>query len=337
MAKLTIQQPDIDLSKFKDKSVLITGASGLVGINLLAALKTVQKEYNINIWTWTTKKSEIFDDIFQDCHQIVGDITKQQNNFGFFYPNFDFIIHACGYGQPIKFLSDKIKTIEINTSVTSKLFVMLKEGGTFLFISSSEVYNGLFKYNIGEHEIGITNTEHPRAAYIEGKKCGEVICNTYREMGYNVKVARLSITYGAGTQPNDTRVINSLIDKGLNNDKIELLDDGSSLRTLCYISDVTEMLFNIMLNGKDFIYNVGGTDVISILNIAKKIGSILDKEVITPSESNGLAGNPSLVNLSIEKYLNEFGQKDFYPLDAGIMNTINWQKQLNNERNKINK
>jgi UDP-glucuronate decarboxylase len=321
---------NLDFSKLKNKTILITGASGLVGIHLLSSLKSIQKIYNIKIYTWNKNTNELFNYLFEDCERIICDITDL--NIYESLPKFDYIIHSSGYGQPGKFLSDKIKTIEINTVSTIKLFEKLKDDGTFLFISSSEVYNGLFKYDISEDEIGSTNSQHPRAAYIEGKKCGEVICDVYREKGINVKIARLSIAYGPGTQIGDTRVINSLIDKGLKNETIELVDDGSSLRTFCYISDVIEMLWNITLNSQDFIYNVGGIDTFSIIELANKIGDILGKKVITPIVNNELVGNPKLVNLSINKYINEFGKKEFTTMEFGLLKTIDWQKKLN-ERN----
>lgn len=322
---------NINFNKLRNKKVLITGASGLVGIHLLASLKEVQNELNITIYTWTKNENSFYKEIFENCTQIVCDITDINNYKDL--PKFDFIIHAAGYGQPIKFLWDKIKTIEINTHVTIQLLELLKDDGIFLYISSSEVYNGLFKYGITEDEIGISDSIHPRASYIEAKKCGEVICNVYREKGKNVKIARLSTSFGPGTKYGDIRVVSSLIDKGLKNDTIELLDDGNSLRTLCYITDVIEMLFNIGLNSKEFIYNVGGIETISILELANKIGFILNKEVLTQKSDGELIGSPKLVNLSIDKYIREFNKNEFVSIDAGLLKTIEWQKTINNETN----
>lgn len=321
---------NIDFTKLKNKTILITGASGLIGLHLLNSLKNISKDFNIKIYTWNKHTNNIFNDLFIDCIRVISDITEEESYNSL--PMFDYIIHSAGYGQPGKFLNDKIKTIEINTSSTIKLLNKLKDSGTFLFVSSSEVYNGLFKYGITEDEIGVTTPSHPRSPYIEGKKCGETICNIYRDNGINVKIVRLSIAYGPGTQLGDTRVINSLIDKGLKNDKIELIDNGSSLRTFCYISDAIEMFWNILLNGKEFIYNVGGIDTLSILELSEKIGTLLDKKVLKSNNNDGLVGNPKLVNLSIDKYINEFGDKEFISIETGLVKTINWQKFLN-ERN----
>jgi UDP-glucuronate decarboxylase len=318
-------ETSFNFEKLRNKSVLITGAGGLLGINLLKSLKSFQKSHNISITTWTKTDYEERDGLFSGCSQIVGDITDLRtfSDLG----KYDYIIHSAGYAQPSKFLDDKIKTLEINGSCTIKLLDKLETGGSFLFISSSEVYNGLFKYAITEEEIGTTDPKHPRAAYIEGKRYGEVVCDVYREKGVDAKVARLSIVYGPGTRRNDTRAINSLIDKGLNDEVIEMLDDGSSIRTFCYITDAVEMIWNILLNGKSDVYNVGGVGAHSILHVAKIIGHFLEKKVRIPKHQNPAVGNPQLVNLSIGKYVSEFGSKDFVSLEDGLFETINWQKQ----------
>ena len=317
----------IDFNDLKDKTVLITGASGLIGLHILSAIKRRQKDLNIKIYTWNKTPNTDLTDLFNGCESIYCDITEKYELD--FLPNFDYIIHSSGYGQPNKFLDNKIKTIEVNTSVTLRLLSKLKPSGTFLFVSSSEVYNGLYEYNITEDRIGLTNPSHPRSPYIEGKRCGESICNVFRENGKNVKIVRLGITYGPGTQRGDTRVINSLIDKGLNNDKIELLDDGSSLRSFCYITDAVEMIWNIILRGKEPVYNVASTQSMTILELSKIIGKSVGKEVTTPIINNGLVGNPSLVNLSIDRYLKEFGKDTFVSIEEGIKNTIDWQINLN--------
>lgn len=332
MVELIDSNYNINFSKLKDKTVLITGASGLVGIHLLASLKQIQKEYNISIYTWNKNDNILFSDLFSECKKIISDITDL-NTFDSL-PKFDFIIHSSGYGQPVKFLSNRIKTIEVNTSSTIKLIEHLQDDGTFLFISSSEVYNGLFKYNINEDEIGNTDPFHPRSSYIEGKKCGESICNIYHESGKNIKIVRLSFSYGPGTQYGDTRVISSIINKGLNNDYIELSDDGSALRTLCYITDAVEMIWNILLYGKQLVYNVGGIDTLTILELSQKIGYILNKEIKLPKNNNELIGNPKLVNLSLDRYFNEFGKKSFVSLEEGLLKTINWQKYIQSSFNE---
>ena len=318
-----------NLSKMRDKRVLVTGASGLVGINLVSCIKKIKDEYNIELWCWFREQIDpCFADVFTDCNIIRGDITDTQMFSDL--PQFDFIIHSSGYAQPSKFLEDKIKTIQLNTTSTILLLEKLNKDGTFLFVSSSEIYSGLDHHNIQENQVGTTNTDHPRSCYIEGKRAGEAICHAYVQKGYNIKIARLSSAYGAGAKKNDKRVLNTVIDRGLTEQSIKLIDDGSAIRTFCYISDVTEMLFNIMLNSKGVTYNVGGVCELSIYELACKIGIILGKEVTIPQSSNSLAGNPKIVNVSISKYVDEFGKtfNTFVDIEDGLRRTIDWQKQF---------
>jgi nucleoside-diphosphate-sugar epimerase len=318
---------DIDFSYLKNKKVLITGASGLVGFYLSQCLKELQKELNIEIYlSYKNDIPDYFQPYFNFKYtELKGDITTLALQLNYF----DVIIHSSGYAQPSKFLSDRLKTLRINTDATVNLLNSLKKEGKFLFVSTSELYSGNDNFNITESDIGTTTPEHNRACYIEGKRCGETICHSYISSGYDVKIARLSLAYGPFTKKGDGRVLSNLIDKGLNNDNIELMDDGSSIRTYCYITDVIEMFWNIILHGTQTIYNVGGFSNTSIKELADTIGKKLNKEVKIPNVTNSLAGSPKVVNISIEKYISEFGKKSFTNINDGLTKTIEWNKHIN--------
>lgn len=317
----------IKIPNLKNKKILITGASGLVGVYLSLFFKSLKEEYDLEIYCWV--KNDIdknFEFVFNDLNIIQSDITniKSFENI----PIFDIIFHCSGYGQPSKFLENEIKTIEINTFSTINLLNKLNKNGKFLFVSTSEIYSGIDSKEITENMIGNTNTNHVRSCYIEGKRCGESICNSYIKQGYDVKIVRLSLAYGPGTKKNDGRVLNSLIQKSIFNDKISLLDNGEAIRTYCYITDVIEMFLNILFFGKDIVYNVGGESVISIFDLANLISKKTKKYVELPNNSTPLEGNPKVVNISIEKYLKEFEKNDFLNLDVGLDRTIKWQRKI---------
>jgi nucleoside-diphosphate-sugar epimerase len=219
--------------------------------------------------------------------------------------------------------------IKVNTHATINLLEALKPNGKFLFVSTSELYSGNDNLNIDESQIGTTTPSHSRACYIESKRCGEAICHSYITSGYDIKIARLSLAYGPFTKLGDLRVLNSLIDKGLNKENIELIDDGSAIRTYCYITDVVEMFWNIVLHGKETIYNVSGFSNSSIKELADKIGTKLNKPVTVSSSSNSLTGSPKIVNISSGKYINEFNKKIFIDIDNGLDNVIEWMKYIN--------
>jgi len=317
----------INFEELKNKRVLITGASGLLGVYLISCLNHIIDTYNIDLYVWI--KNDIdqhTQSLFSKCKIIKKDICDEINFIDL--PMFDYIIHAAGYGQPGKFLENKIKTITLNTTSTINLFKKLNNCGKFLFLSTSEIYSGIDSENIKEDEIGNTNTDHPRSCYIEGKRCGESICHSFREDGVDVKIIRLSLAYGPGTKVGDKRVLNSLIEKGLNEENITLLDSGDALRTYCYITDVIEMLWNILFFGKNPVYNVGGESKTTIFNLANIIGKELNKKVFVPEKINSLQGNPKVVNICTKTYTNEFSTPMFISLDEGIKKTITWQKEI---------
>lgn len=330
----------IDFSKLKNKRILLTGCTGLIGINLLSSLKLIKDDYNIEIFCLVNKYPEYpFNYFFEGCFVVQGDLTNSDsinyllNIFSENQSGVDYIIHAAGYAQPKKFTKDKLNTILLNTKTTSELFKLLNHGGTFLFISTSELYSGINEDSIKEDRMGSTNTDHSRSCYIDSKKCGESILYSFKDMGYNIKIARVSLCYGPGTKEDDSRVISEFVKKGILKNKIDLLDDGESIRTYCYVSDATEMLWNILLNSKEIVYNVGGKSKVSIVEIAKKIANQLHCEISIPDKNQeSLKGNPQLVNISVEKYLKEFGNKNFIDIDSGIYKNINWIKYFYGEK-----
>lgn len=324
----------VDLSELCGKKILITGASGLIGINFLMSLKEFsskksKKDVPIIIAIFNREIPDYFKEIinFENLQIKRGDITD--TDFINSLEEADYIIHAAGYGQPGKFLQDKIKTIAINTTATMSLLKKLNSGGKFLFISTSEIYSGLSDTPFKESQVGTTNTTHPRSCYIESKRCGETICDTYYEMGKMVKSVRLSLAYGPGTKPGDTRVLNSFIEKGLTG-KIEMLDRGRAKRTYCYVRDAVEIMWNILLFGKKPIYNVGGFSVTTIASLAKNIGKSLNAKVIMPKKGKKITGAPGNVQLDMGEVSREFkkDKKDYVSLDEGLKNTIEWQKEL---------
>lgn len=313
-----------------DKTILITGASGLVGGYLVACLKHLSQMCNIKFTTIAVMQNEPYPYLkellnFDDAHVYRGDLTD--SGLCGKLPESDIIIHAAGYGQPGRFLQDQIKTVKLNTFSTFMLFDKLAENGKFLFFSTSELYSGLNSPPFKEHEIGTTNTVHPRACYIEAKRCGEAICNAYRIKGVDAKSVRLALAYGPGTRPGDMRVLNAFIEKALNG-QITLLDQGQAKRTYCYISDAIEIMWNVLLCGKDPIYNVGGISRTTIGELAHKIGSYLNVPVIFPADIQDIAGAPDDVYLDMKKVQQEFGKDRYVSLDEGLANTIEWQKAL---------
>ena len=230
----------------------------------------------------------------------------------------DYIIHAAGYGQPAKFMADEIATISVNTTALIELLKKLKPSGKFLCLSTSEIYSGA-KSPYKETDIGTTSPIHPRACYIESKRCGEAICMVYRRLGYNVKIARLSLAYG-GAKKGDSRVLNQFIESAVLKNEIKLLDKGEAKRTYLYVEDAVRILWDILIKGVQPIYNVGGISKTTIAELANKIGELTGAKVIFGDK--GLDGAPDNVCMDISLILKEFGEREFISLDEGLKKTI---------------
>jgi len=321
----------IDCEMFKDKMILITGASGLLGIHFISVLKELTFDFKCilivnsepEIWFYELMSGDNRFEFYKiDLSKV--NINKQLKGFG----QFDIILHLATYGQPLKFMANELTTIKLNTLTTMQLFELLNPKGKFLFLSSSELYSGLTNLRHKESEIGTTTPEHHRSCYIEGKRCGEAICNTYYKQGYNVKIIRLCLAYGSGVKLSDKRALNTFIYNGLTQGEIKLIDSGSAIRAYCYITDVMKMLINIMSAGEELVYNVGGHQPITIKQLAEMIGQQLNVPVIIPEDKQELEGAPNQVTLSLDKYLNEFPDTECLDINEGIKRTINWWKYL---------
>ena len=320
---------EIDLSPLADKSVLITGASGLIGTYMI---------YSLLHWnSYSSDKIRISLVIHRDLpvhlqeleqHSEVtlyrGDLSDYQ-----FYeslPNFDCIIHAAGYGQPGLFMENQIKTIRLNTMATDLLLTHLAPTGRFLFVSTSEVYNGSAETPYTETTVGATMPDHMRACYIEGKRCGEAICHAYMETDKTVKIGRVSLAYGPGVRKTDKRVLYNFIEKGLHG-SIHMMDAGRAKRVYCYVSDTVSILWNILLRGKEHTYNVGGLSHTTIAELAGLIGEILNVPVVFPEEEQGMRGAPDEVFVDMNRAISEFGKANFVSLRDGLDRTIEWYRE----------
>lgn len=308
----------VDLSTLKDKSLLLSGYRGLIGNRLWEEHKRVRTSISVAV---DTRK--------EPYARIDGGA--------------DFIIHAAGYGQPDKFMADPIGTIKVNTETLIDLLDRLKPGGKFLYLSTSELYSGSWKASHSESDIGRSDPWHPRAAYIEGKRCGEAICAAYRRKGVDVKVARVSLAYGPGTKKGDSRVLNQFIEQALTTGKIILRDQGHAVRTYCYIDDAVEMLWNILLHGgqstynaeemlrvpaENPVYNVAGFSKVTIRELAETIAEMTSASIVIPHGDYGSPGAPDHVSVDVGKYLNEFGKDNWTDLRDGLAKTIEYQRGL---------
>ena len=302
----------------KNKIIMITGATGVIGTHFLWRLTgmgcTIYALHNRDLTKYHMSLT------FPDVIFMQGNLTD--STFSDTLPMADIIIHAATYSSPSLFTANPIETIQLNTSTTIELLNKLKDKGKFLFISSSEVYSGLKNDFFSETQIGTTTTEHPRACYIESKRCGEAICIN---SGKDVKIARLGYVYGDGTRSGDGRVLYDFVDQALVCGGITGRGTGSNKRAYCYATDAIQMMWNILNSGKQVIYNIGGTEVITIRELSMEIAKLVGAFSISVGYDED-DGSPSSSALDMYRYNSEFGKYQYTTLKKGLEKVIKWQR-----------
>jgi UDP-glucuronate decarboxylase len=322
----------ISWGKFKDKSILITGANGLIGTYIISTLYSASEKHNLNLKITGISKS-VPNCSIQEIMQRFSDFHFLQENLAesfTFDGEVDYAIHAATYSPPAKFLENKFETIALNTIVTEKLLHLCRKNrAAMLFVSSSEVYGQAQVIPTPETYNGNCPTTQARSVYSESKRLGETICTAFRDEGVEVRIARVSATYGPGITIRDKRVMGNFIYGGLGRNHIGLVDSGKQERTWLYISDCVAMLLNILLHGKHFVYNIGGYETVSILELARMISEITGSTYSIPEHSaHALMTAPDIVKLDISRVSEEFQINEFVSLKEGLKRTINWNKDL---------
>jgi nucleoside-diphosphate-sugar epimerase len=324
---------------FKNKDILIVGCSGIVGQYFMGFFLNLLKNNNSpkSITLISKNKLPLYLNFLKKIKKIkILKLDIDKNDLKKL-KKYDCIIFSAGYAQPSKFLNSPIETINLNTTVLNKFIFKLKNKGKFLYMSSSEIYNKNFKKNLTEADSGNTNTNDHRACYIEAKRCGETILNIYRN-NYNIdaKSIRLCLAYGPGSKIGDTRALFQFIERSINSNYLKINDTGSSKRKYIYILDALIMMLNILVFGKNTIYNVAGKKTITIKQLAKKIADIFKIKLIT-KKNNALLDSPENISLSVKRYESEFGKINYTKISAGLIKTIKWYKLVKSQTiKKIN-
>jgi dTDP-glucose 4,6-dehydratase/UDP-glucuronate decarboxylase len=326
-----------NLENLKDKTVLITGANGLIGgfiSDFLCFLNDVYK-FNIDVQLTSLSKKE---DATRITHLVNrSDVNYFSWDFAEEIPTtllkpLDYVFFASGYAQPKKFVANKINTSLLNTiGLNSLLKYCCDTDTSFLYTSSGEIYGSPDNKNIPTNESynGNYSVESNRACYISAKRMAEVLCLGYADENpnLNVAIARVSLVYGPGVMYDDVRVLQDFIMKGVSENQIKILDDGSSIRNCMYITDCVEVMFNILLNGKSIIYNVGGdSEEVTIFDMATFVGEALGVPVVKGNmKTIANVDAPNKVALDMTKFKDEF--KDYnasVDLRRGIENILKW-------------
>ncbi len=337
----TIIAEDLSWEKLKNKTVMITGASGMVGSYMLYVLLMLndEKHYGIKVHAVMRNVNKLPEEIRnrEDVNVVVADVTKDIPDVG----DIDYIIHAASPASPLIMQNQPVETIAANTIGTFKTLELAKEKNAeeYLFISSREIYGQPdegqeFFY---ENTYGFVDQLNPRSCYSEGKKAAETMCVCFHEeYGLNTKIARLAHTYGPGMSIYDGRVQADFLKNVYHNEDIVLKSEGTAVRTYTYIADAIAGMYRILLDSEDIVYNIGNeAGKVSIRDLAEILVSIYPErglKLVFDIPEGGTKGTaPYTLGILSSEKLRKLGWNPKYSVKDGFKRTLEYLELENVE------
>ena len=314
-----------EINFFNNKKILITGVSGIIGINLLFFFNKLNVEKRKTIHVDGTYNTSLFDFVkkyFKKNRKINFlkiDLNKNRIKKD---KKYDLIFHCAGYGQPSKFLKYKSSTYKLNSNTIIDLKNNLKKNSKFIYLSTTEIYSGNEK-KCTEDSIGNTGSTHPRSSYIDSKRFGEsFIVNCFD----NYTIFRACLIYGPGAKLNDERVLNQVILRAIKNKEIDIYGGLNQLRSNLFISDAVNMMIKTVVKTKNQIFNLNNHKMITLGKIFSMIGKISNKKVV--NHGSKMIGSPKVIRISNGKILKTINYKISVGIKEGLLRTIEWYKYL---------
>lgn len=325
----------INIESFKNKSILVTGANGLIGSYLIDFLLYVNNAFNykIKIYAMARSKRKLEKRFKPDKNLVLieQDLNEPINKT----IQVDYIVHAASNAHPCAFSADPVGTMKTNLLGTINLLEMIKGTNTkFLYISSGEIYgNNIDNAPFKEEDFGSIDTKNPRSCYPESKRAAETICVSYNaQFGLSVNILRLCYVYGPVITADNSRADAQFLRNAINGEDIILKSEGLQRRTYLYVADAISAILLVLSNGKNAeFYNVANLDSIASVReyasiLAKTSNVGLKFETPDDIEKSGYS-KPLDSILNSDKLIN-LGWRPFYGLKEGLSNTIKIKKEI---------
>lgn len=203
-------------------------------------------------------------------------IQYDVTNYLFVDGEVDYIFHFASPASPIDYLRYPIQTLKVGSLGTHKALGLAKsKGARFLLASTSEVYGDPLVHPQPESYWGNVNPVGPRGVYDEAKRFAEAMTMAYhRYHGLETRIVRIFNTYGERMRIEDGRAIPAFMSQALSGKDVTVFGDGTQTRSVCYVSDLIEGIFQLMMSDYSDPVNIGNPNEITMLELAKEIISI---------------------------------------------------------------
>ncbi len=185
----------------------------------------------------------------------------------------DYVWHFASPASPVDYLELPIQTLKVGSLGTHKALGLAKvKKARFLLASTSEIYGDPLVHPQTEDYWGNVNTLGPRGCYDEAKRFSEALAMAYqREHGVETRIVRIFNTYGPRMRLHDGRVVPAFISQALESQPITIFGDGGQTRSFCYVSDLIEGIYRLMLISSPMPVNIGNPHELTVLDFAKEI------------------------------------------------------------------
>ena len=249
---------------------MITGAAGFLGSHLCD--RFIKENYNVhamdNLLTGSMQNIEHLMGL-ENFHFYHHDVTKFVHISG----DLDYILHFASPASPIDYLKMPIQTLKVGSLGTLHLLGLAKEkNARMLIASTSEVYGDPLVHPQKEDYWGNVNPVGPRGVYDEAKRFMEAITMAYHTFhGLDTRIVRIFNTYGPRMRVDDGRALPTFFKQAIGGEDITVFGDGSQTRSFCYVTDLVEGIYRLLLSDHSMPVNIGNPVEITIKTLAEEI------------------------------------------------------------------
>jgi len=254
----------------KQPTSIVTGAAGFLGSHLTDLL-LARGHKVIGLDNFVTGTVDNISHLGGNPHFKF--IQQDVSEFIFLNEPVDYVWHFASPASPIDYLELPIQTLKVGSLGTHKaLGLAKKKRARFLLASTSEIYGDPLVHPQTEDYWGNVNSIGPRGCYDEAKRFAEAMTMAYhREHKVQTRIARIFNTYGPRMRLNDGRVVPSFISQALKNKPVTVFGQGRQTRSFCYVSDLIEGIYRLMMSRYDQPMNIGNPSELTVLEFARKI------------------------------------------------------------------